>query len=739
MDTPSVSALEAGLADAKAEAAALRAGEQRYRALFDSIDEGFCVVEMLFDADGRPADYRFLELNPAFVRQTGLHGAVGRTMREIAPEHEEHWFEIYGRIAMTGEPERFEQRADALGRWYDVYAFRVDAPAQRHVAILFRDVLERRRAEEVVRTSEERLRALVGAGAASIYRMSPDWRLMYQLDSRDFLATTAEPIADWEERYILAEDRQMVAVAIAEAIRTRSVFKLEHRVALADGGVGWVMSRAVPIFDARGVLVEWFGSGVDVTARKRIEEALRESEARLAAAFESVPVGVAVIGVSGTAILANTQYRRFLPSGIIPSRDPERLARWRAWDPQGRPLEPCDFPGGRALRGESVLPGQEMLYRDDDGREIWTSVASAPTRDEHGNVVGAVAVISDIDAARRGADALRESEERLRQFGDASQDVLWIRDAETLQWTYLTPAFETIYGLSREEALSGDDYRSWLDLIVPEDREGAMASIERVRAGEQVAFEFRIRRPRDGTIRWMRNTDFPLPDAAGQVTRIGGIGSDITELREATERQEVLVAELQHRVRNILAVVRSVFGRTVEAGGDVEDVSNHFRGRLDALARTQVVVTQNARGAADLENLIRDELVSVGVSDGPRLTLEGPDIALPSKIAETIGLAIHELTTNALKYGALSAPNGKLDIRWSLNIGYRGKRALLLTWLEQGVPAVSLDPLRRGFGTELIVEALPYRLGAETKLEFLGGGVRCSITVPLPDEAQSAA
>ena len=131
---------------ARAEAA-LRGSEQRYRHLFESIDEGFCIIEMIFDDDGRPVDYRFLEANPSFVGQTGLQDAVGRTIREMVPEHEAHWFQIYGRIAASGEPKRFTNEAKGLGRWYDVYAFRVGEPHERKVGVLFNDVTDRKRIE----------------------------------------------------------------------------------------------------------------------------------------------------------------------------------------------------------------------------------------------------------------------------------------------------------------------------------------------------------------------------------------------------------------------------------------------------------------------------------------------------------------------------------------------------------------------------------------------------------------
>ena len=127
---------------------ALRESERRFRTLFESMDEGYCVLEVIFDGRGNPTDYRFLEVNPQFEKQTGIKDAKGRLMREIAPDHEQHWFDIYGRIALTGETLRFENAAAALGRYYDVCAFRVGPAEMRRVGVVFNDITERKRAEE---------------------------------------------------------------------------------------------------------------------------------------------------------------------------------------------------------------------------------------------------------------------------------------------------------------------------------------------------------------------------------------------------------------------------------------------------------------------------------------------------------------------------------------------------------------------------------------------------------------
>jgi PAS domain S-box-containing protein len=152
------------ITERKRAEAMLRESEERFRTLFESMEEGYCVIEMLFDERDKPIDYRFLEINPAFEKQTGIKDAKGRRMREIAPEHEQHWFDIYGRIALTGETLRFESPAAALGRWYDVWAFRVGPAELRRVAVIFNDVTDRKRAEE----AQARLAAIVDSSDDAI-------------------------------------------------------------------------------------------------------------------------------------------------------------------------------------------------------------------------------------------------------------------------------------------------------------------------------------------------------------------------------------------------------------------------------------------------------------------------------------------------------------------------------------------------------------------------------------------
>lgn len=327
----------------------------------------------------------------------------------------------------------------------------------------------------------------------------------------------------------------------------------------------------------------------------------------------------------------------------------------------------------------------------------------------------------------RAEAAMRAGEERLRLFGDASSDVLWIRDAEILQWIYLTPAFETIYGLDRETALRGDNMTGWLDLIVPEDRRTALEAIQSVRQGKRISFEYRIRRPGDGAVRWLRNTDFPMLDAAGRVCWLGGVGRDITEEKASAQRQEVLVNELQHRARNLLGVVTAVASRTVKQGGAVEA----FEERLQALSRAQALLSRQGSDTVEVGALVRAELAAYAQDGSEQVRVGGPEVHLTARQVQNFALALHELTTNAVKYGALKDDNGRLRVTWEVVRDRRGRPRLALSWTEAGVAVRPQAMTRRGYGTELIQEALAYALEANVEYALGSDGVRCRIEIPV--------
>lgn len=482
-----------------------------------------------------------------------------------------------------------------------------------------------------------------------------------------------------------------------------------------------------------GVLVTMFDTSAAQRARlaqEASEAELRESEQRLALAFKLLPVGVAIVDGAGDVVTTNDVMRRYLPTDRIPSRDDANAGRWRGWHPDGRPIERRDFATARALRGETVVPGTEFLFTGEDGREQWTRVASAPILDPEGEVSGALSIVLDIDDLKRSAERIRVNEERFRQFASASSNVLWIRSADTLAMEFVNPAFEPTYGMTWNDGVS--DVRWWAACVIPDDRQAVLAQLQRVRAGESVVHEYRIQRRSDNEFRWILSTDFPLFDADGRVNRIAGIATDVTDARRTQEHQQVLLAELQHRVRNIMAMLVSLVSRSRTTAASADEYAELVSGRLMSLARTQALLTRAANAGVDIHTILDDEL-GAQAHDPAQYELAGPSITLPAKVTEVLSLAVHELATNALKYGALAAPDGRVSVRWETHVE-NDQRWVTVHWRERRTPSPAwMPPARRGFGTMLIEQRVPYELGGRGRINVDAGGAEAHIEFPLRD------
>ena len=249
----------------------VREAETRYRMLFDSLIEGFCTIEVVFDESGKPIDYRFLEINEAFEERTGLHDARGRLMRELAPEHDEHWFQIYGKIAMTGEPARFSAPATALGRHYDVSAFRIGGPESRQVGILFNDVTERKKVEEALRKSDERLRLALESAHVSAYEVDRNQRYVWTHNPRpgvginDLIGMSSADVSfSPEEEEVVALRRQVMDTG--EPARQEFTLPLYGDTRDYD----YTME---PVRDEWGEISGVLVAAVDITERKQAEAA----------------------------------------------------------------------------------------------------------------------------------------------------------------------------------------------------------------------------------------------------------------------------------------------------------------------------------------------------------------------------------------------------------------------------------------------------------------------------------
>jgi PAS domain S-box-containing protein len=265
----------------------LRASEEQYRTLFNSIDEGFCAVEMIFDDDGKPRDYRFLELNPAFEELTGLKNAAGKTARELVPDLEDFWIETYGRVALTGEAIRFENNSAPMNRWFDVYASRVGDDASRKVAIVFTNITERKRMLEALSESEARFRKMADHAPVMIWVTEADGTCSYLSQSwHEFTGQTPETgLGFGWVNATHPDDQKSVHETFVAANEKREVFRVEYRLRRNDGEYRWAIDSAQPRFSENGEFMGYIGSVIDITERKQAEQErerllAREQEAR---------------------------------------------------------------------------------------------------------------------------------------------------------------------------------------------------------------------------------------------------------------------------------------------------------------------------------------------------------------------------------------------------------------------------------------------------------------------------
>lgn len=479
-----------------------------------------------------------------------------------------------------------------------------------------------------------------------------------------------------------------------------------------------------PVFNINGDVGGFICHCIETTEQVMAARVLRESETRhrllidswAQAMWETDPAGVVVTDSPTWRAYTGQTLEQWLGYGWLNAIHPDDRAyaekQWRD-----------------AMAARSLLNAEFRLHAPDGGWR-WTNVLAAPMLDPAGSIEKWLGLNIDIHDRKQAETALRESEARFQQFANASAAGLWIRNADTLAMEYASPAIARIYGVEPSTFLG--DMKVWAGSILPEDRGVALAHIEEARQGGAVVHEFRIQRADDGTFRWIRNTDFPLLDAQGRVQRIGGLAEDVTEAKLLTEHQGVLLAELQHRVRNIMAIIRSIAARSGERAGSVDEYAVVLGGRLRALSRVQTLLTRSANARVSLRAIVRDE-VSVQSQHEGQYELVGPEVHLSPKAAEVLTLAIHELATNALKYGALSVPDGKVLVRWDL-FDKQETPWLSFDWTEEGVlerPTAPGKPRRQGFGSELIEGRIPYELKGKGTLVIAPGGAQCHLEFPL--------
>jgi PAS domain S-box-containing protein len=448
--------------------------------------------------------------------------------------------------------------------------------------------------------------------------------------------------------------------------------------------------------------------------------------------LDMLPIATFVSDANGTILQYNRRAVEIWGRSPDPGQTHEQFTENSHFSElDGKPME-------RSLLAEVLATGMpirdaERKVMRPDGAEIVVSVNIDPLRNGKGELVGAVNCFLDITERKRMDAALERS--RLRaleheQLLAATYEHAAIGISEIApdgSFLRVNEAICAITGYSREDLLAGKLFAHTHPDDADPDREGF-----RKQVGGELKFysvEKRFIR-KDGRVIWLSVRSSPVQGDDGHLLFVVRVVQDITERKASDRRQKLLIDELNHRVKNTLATVQSLASQTARSAPTPATFTDRFEGRLIALSKAHDQLTAHHWENADLRALLSGSLAPYTGAGPERIVMRGEDIVLRPRAVLTLAMAFHELTTNAAKYGALSAAGGRIEIRWQPVQGGDGRPMLRIDWIEQGGPPV-VKPERRGFGSKLIEGSIAAEHGGSAKLAFEATGLRCEILMPL--------
>ncbi len=557
--------------------AALKGSEERYRSLFRSIDAGFCLIELRYE-DGRAVDYRFIEANLAFERDTGLSDVVGKWMRDLVPDLEERWYAVYDRVATTGEPARFEDHVEAFGgRWYDVHAYRIDAPELRHVAVLFNDISERRRAEIALAESRGELEIATRVARLGRFDYKPrEGTLRWDERCRELFGLPPDAPVDFDTFLagVHPDDRERANHTVAVALDpdgTR-MFDCEYRtIGLGDGVERHIVAHGAAFFDDR-VPVRLIGTVLDVTEDRNAQAALRETSERLRLAGRATNDAIWDWDLRRNHVLWNEALGRAYGHDL---GDVEPTGDW--WIAQIHPED-----RGRVYAGiHAVIDGggddwtEEYRFRRADGSYADVLDRGYVIRDGAGQATRMIGAMLDQSARKQVERQLRSLNRGLEETVEATiadRNRLWELSTDLmLRAEYdgtlidVNPAWLTVLGYEREEVVG----RRSVDFTHPDDAAATGAANKIVEGGQTIErFDHRLRH-KDGSYRWISWAAQPGDGL------INAVGRDFTGEKEQSER----LARAEDALRQ--AQKMEAVGQLT--GGIAHDFNNMLTGILGGL------------------------------------------------------------------------------------------------------------------------------------------------------------
>jgi two-component system, chemotaxis family, CheB/CheR fusion protein len=442
---------------------------------------------------------------------------------------------------------------------------------------------------------------------------------------------------------------------------------------------------------------------------------------RLHRLLQALPVAIYTTDAEGRITFYNDAAATLW--GCRPKLDSDRwCGSWRLYWPDGSPLPHDQCPMAIALKESRAINGQEAMAERPDGTRVPFMAYPSPLRDQSGTMVGAVNMLVDI-TDRKHAERYGL---HLASIVESSDDAIVSKDLDGIVLTWNRGA-ERLFGYSSAEVVGKS-----ITILIPSDRrmeEGRI--LERIRRGERVDHYETVRRHKDGSLVDISLTVSPIKDSAGRIIGASKIARDISERKRREELVDLLAREVDHRSKNLLALVQATVHLTqAETAAELKAA---ISGRLQALSNAHTLLAQSRWEGADLYRMVAEELSPYCEHGEARTEIKGPSLVLEPMTAQSIAVTLHELTTNAVKYGALSARGGRLQVAWRRP----SDGGLALHWTETGGPAVT-PPVRRGFGTRVIDRMIRDQLKGTVRFDWRKEGLVCEIAIPEPASAAAA-
>jgi PAS domain S-box-containing protein len=390
----------------------------------------------------------------------------------------------------------------------------------------------------------------------------------------------------------------------------------------------------------------------------------------------------------------------------------EFCGSWKLFWPDGTPLPHDECPMALTLKHKRPVRGVEAVAERPDGARVPFMPYPTPVFDASGNLTGAVNMLVDLSDRKQSEYAAQ----RLAAIVESSDDAIVSKDLNGFIVSWNRGA-EQLFGYLAEEVTD-----QHISILIPQERhDEEPAILDRIRHGERIDHYETVRRRKDGRLLDISLTVSPVRDGAGRIVGASKIARDITEKKQAEQYARMLARELEHRVKNVLTTVQSLTRLT--QADTVPEFIRVLSGRFQALAQVQSLLASNRWNGANLRDIVAEELAAFRTGGEGQVRISGPPLNLGAQAAPAFAMVLHELATNAAKYGALSTPEGRVSIEWSAPA-----RTFVLHWREADGPSVRL-PEKTGFGSKL-VGSMVQSLGGEIECEWAAQGLSCEIRVP---------